>query len=172
MAPFTIIDGEHIEEKGLYIIVEGLVVQKELCEEAEVLAEYLASHSINFKDREVPLAVNLIGWWMEPVTLGPVTPEDASALHVLEAELTQVELWQHGILLRVRRGIPCLDFILAKLNHRRGPGIWIKGVTINGASHAVHRTLLCLLEQCKVTIGDSWGQLKRCFLHLFHWFTI
>ena len=102
MAPFTIIDGENIEEKGLYIIVEGFVVQKELCEEAEVLAEDLAAHSINFKDREVPLAVDLVGWWMEPVTLGPVTPEDASALHVFEAELAEVEFWQHGVFLRVR----------------------------------------------------------------------
>ena len=101
MASFAVVDGECIEEEWFHIIVEGFVVEEELRKEAQILAEDFAPHPIHLKDGEVSLAIDFIGWRVEPVALGTVAFEDASAFHVLEAELADVELWQHGILLGI-----------------------------------------------------------------------
>ena len=42
---------EYIEEEGINIIIEGLVVQKELCQKAEVLAVEFVFLAIYFEDR-------------------------------------------------------------------------------------------------------------------------
>ncbi len=51
---------------------------------------------------------------MEPIALSSVALKNGLALHVLEAELAQIENRLHSILLGVGRGVPRLDFILAK----------------------------------------------------------
>ena len=120
MAALAVVLGENVKQEWLNVVVEGLVIEKELCKEAQILAVDLTSHTINFKDGEITISVNLVGWRVEPVTLGSVAFQDASTLHVLQAELTEVELWQDGILLWVGGRVPCLDLIFPKLDHGRG----------------------------------------------------
>ena len=43
--------------------------------------------------------------------------ECEGALEVLEAELTDIELRQVGVVRRVEGGVPCLDFVRSKLYH-------------------------------------------------------
>lgn len=47
MAALTVILCEHVEEKGLYIVVQSLVVQEELCQQAQILTVYCADISIH-----------------------------------------------------------------------------------------------------------------------------
>ena len=47
MAAFLVVPGEHVEEEGLHVVIEGLVVQEELGQQAEVLAVHLAHGAIN-----------------------------------------------------------------------------------------------------------------------------
>ena len=49
-----------IEEEGLDIEVEGLVVQKQFCQKTEVLTELLILIAVHFEERDVPLSVDLI----------------------------------------------------------------------------------------------------------------
>lgn len=47
MTAFLIILCENVEEERLHIIIQGLVIQEKLCQQAEVLAEKFADISIN-----------------------------------------------------------------------------------------------------------------------------
>lgn len=65
------------------------------------------------------LSVDFCSRRMPPSTLGHVTLEDGSRLHVFEAELAQEQLWQPGVLVRVGRRVPGGDLVLAKLDGQR-----------------------------------------------------
>ena len=121
MATFAVILSEDIEEKGLHVIVQGLVVQKEFGQQAEILAVDLTHDSIHLKNGEIILAVNLICRWVEPLALGAMVFKDAPTLHVFETELADKQLRQHGIFLWVGGGVPGLDDVRAKFNHRWCP---------------------------------------------------
>ena len=55
---------ENEEKKRIHIVVERLVIQKQLRDVAQVLAVHLLLQSIDFKHGEFAVAVNLISWWM------------------------------------------------------------------------------------------------------------
>ena len=61
VAAHVVVDGEHVEEEGLYVVVERLVVEEQLGEEAQVLAVDLIDVSIHLKYREFAVAVDLVG---------------------------------------------------------------------------------------------------------------
>ena len=122
VAALAVVLGQHVEEEGLNVVVEGLVVQEQLGQEAEVLAVDLAGHAVHLEDGEVLVAIDFVGRRMKPVALGPVALQDSPALHVLEAELAEVELGEHGVLLRVRGRVPRLDLVLAELDRGWGSG--------------------------------------------------
>lgn len=47
VAAFAVVLGQDVEKEGLYIVVEGLVVQKQLGQQAQVLTVDCAHISIN-----------------------------------------------------------------------------------------------------------------------------
>ena len=167
VAALAIVLGQHVEEEGLHVVVEGLVIQKQLGEETEVLAVDLAGHAVHFEDGEVFVAVDFVGRRVKPVALGPVALQDPPALHVLEAELAEEELWEHGILLRVRGRVPRLDLVLAELDHGRGAGAGVHLGAVDGVGHVGQCPLLRLFEEVDVAFGDPRGKLgRRGLLHL------
>ena len=93
MAALAVVLGQHVEEEGLDVVVERLVIEEELCQEAEVLAVDLTAHAVHLEDRKVGLAVDLVGGRVEPGALSAVSLENAAALHILEAEFAEEELW-------------------------------------------------------------------------------
>ena len=115
----AIVLGQDVEQKGLNIVVQGLVVQEELGEKTEVLAVDFTDCTVHLVNGDVVFPVYLVGGRMEPLTLGSVAIQDITCLHVLDAKLTNVQRRQHGILLRVGGGEPRLDQVLSELNHRR-----------------------------------------------------
>ena len=60
---------------------------------------------------------------MPPGALGDVSVKDGARLHVLQAELTEEQLGQPRVFLRVGAGIPSGDVELSKLDHLRGAKI-------------------------------------------------
>jgi len=66
MTTFTVIPRKHIEKKRFYVIVESLVVQKELHKKTKVLAIDLVGVAVHLEDGEVILAVDLGTWRMSP----------------------------------------------------------------------------------------------------------
>ena len=61
MAAFLVVDGENIEKERLNIVVECLVVQEQLGEKAQILTVDLVHVTVNFKDRQVLVAINFVG---------------------------------------------------------------------------------------------------------------
>ena len=60
MAATAVCLGHHVEEKGLNVKVECLVLQEQLGHEAEVLAVDFVFFSVHFEDRELVLAVDFV----------------------------------------------------------------------------------------------------------------
>lgn len=58
--PLAIHLAEDVEEKGIHVEVEGLVIQEELGQEAETLAIQLVVLPIDLPDGEGPLPVDLL----------------------------------------------------------------------------------------------------------------
>ena len=60
---------QHVEQEGLHIEVESLVVEEELGKEAEVLAVDLVVTSVCLKHRDGALAVDLMARGLAPSAL-------------------------------------------------------------------------------------------------------
>lgn len=52
-------EGHHVEQERLHVVVQGLVVEEELSEEAELLAVLLVSSAVHLPHPQPALAVNL-----------------------------------------------------------------------------------------------------------------
>ena len=92
--------------------VNNVVIQNK---ETRLSQKYLVLLSVHFKHRDVTLPVDLIPGRVSPHTLGRVPPQDRGALHVLQAELADVELGEAGVLLGVRGAVPRAQLKPAKL---------------------------------------------------------
>ena len=72
MTPFAVVDGQHVKEEGLHIVVQGFVIQEKFGEKAKVLTVNFVDVAIHFEDGQVVLTVDFSGWRMPPHTLGHV----------------------------------------------------------------------------------------------------
>lgn len=59
-----IMNGNHVKEEGLHIIIEGLVVQEQLGQDAELLTIELRYLAIYLEDGDVLASVNFISRWI------------------------------------------------------------------------------------------------------------
>ena len=84
--------GQHVEQEGLHVVVEGLVVQEELDQETEVLTIDLVRVAVHLEHGHPVLPIDLHPGRMSPGTLLHVSLQDGAGLHVLQAELAQEEL--------------------------------------------------------------------------------
>lgn len=71
--------------------------------------------AVHLKDGVDALPVDLVARGMPPDALCKMSSEDGGAAHVLEAELTDVELGKPCVLLRVRGRVPGVELEAAKL---------------------------------------------------------
>lgn len=62
--PSFITLAQNIEQKEVHIIEEGLVIQEELCQIAQVLAEHLFLLAVNLKHGHFGIPVDLISRWV------------------------------------------------------------------------------------------------------------
>ena len=64
MSPSLITLTQHIEQEQVHVVEQGLVVQKELRQVAQILAEKLLLLAINFKHGHIGIAVNFVPGWV------------------------------------------------------------------------------------------------------------
>ena len=55
---------EHIEVEGVYVVVQGLVVEEQLRNETQVLAVSLLILCINLEEGDRIISIDLIAWWV------------------------------------------------------------------------------------------------------------
>lgn len=69
MASFAVVFRQDIEQEGLNVVVQGLVVEEQFGEEAQVLTVYLVGVSVDLEHGDVAAAVDLRGGRVAPQTL-------------------------------------------------------------------------------------------------------
>ena len=108
--------GAHaVEEEGVDVVVEGLVIQEELAEKAEVAAPGALATAVDLEEGDVVVAVDLVAGRVDERALGAVALEGAAAVEVAEAELVDVDHVDVGVGGWVGREVPGLDVELAHL---------------------------------------------------------
>ena len=80
-----------VEEEGVCVIVQRFVVQKQLCQEAQVLRVRFIFPAVYFKKWNVVFPVNFIAWRVPKITLWNVSLQAVSTLDEFEAELAEVD---------------------------------------------------------------------------------
>ena len=103
--------GHDVEVEGIDVVVQSLVIEEELGQEAKILAVHTVVLAINLEDAEGTLAVDFPPRRTAMRAVPPVAAEGALPLHVLETVLADVEQLLVGILLRVGGEVPGLDLV-------------------------------------------------------------
>ena len=99
MTTLTVILGEDIEQERLHVIVERLVVEEQLDEQAEVLTVDLVGVPVHLEHGHAVLPVDLHPGRVAPRALLQMLLEDGPRLHILQTELTEEQLRELGVLL-------------------------------------------------------------------------
>lgn len=111
---------EDVEEEEVDVVVERLVVEEELGEEAEVLAKDLFAVAVNLKHGDVAVAVDLVARRPPQLGLGHVVQELLAALEEFERKLAHIQLlhstWRRCCCLAKRASKLCI-----------GPAEWREG---------------------------------------------
>lgn len=113
MAAIHIGQCHDIEQKRLHVVVEGLVVQKELGQQAEMLAILLVPLPIHLPHLQLTLAVDLIPRWMPPDAFLRMPLDARLRFLVAQTKLTDIHLGQAGSIVRIGGLIPHLHLVLA-----------------------------------------------------------
>jgi hypothetical protein len=110
-----------VEEKGFSVVGQGLMVQEELREVAEVLTVDLLSLAINFKHTYLRVSVDLISRGVPLLAPGRVPAQFLPVSVVVETELTDEEGVDVVISSRVGAVVPGIASVLAELDEVDGP---------------------------------------------------
>lgn len=80
------------------------------------LTTHLVLPAIDLEHRDIPSAVDLVSRRMASLALEAMPAGDETALHVLQAELAEIEspIWHLGVLFWVRGLVPSVDIVLAE----------------------------------------------------------
>mmetsp|Transcript_13304 Transcript_13304/g.30887 ORF Transcript_13304/g.30887 Transcript_13304/m.30887 type:complete len:203 (+) Transcript_13304:529-1137(+) len=113
--------GHHVEVEGVHVVVEGLVVQEELREVAQVLAPHLGFCAVDLEDGDVISPVDLVARRVSRAPFSLVALELGLAFVEVERELANVQHVNYVIpllpdLAGERREVPRLDNVLAHLD--------------------------------------------------------
>lgn len=92
----------HVEKKRICIVVEGLVVQKKLGQQTQVLGIGLIFSAVDLEKRNVAFPVDFIARRVPEITLGYVSLQTVSTFYKLQAELAKVNAGQCDEFLRIR----------------------------------------------------------------------
>ena len=106
---FRQVSSHDVEQEGVGVVIERLVIEKELGEETQVLRVGLVLAAVDLEEGDLLLPVDLVARRVPQPALGQVPRQTLPAPHVPEAELAYVDARQGDQLLRVRREVPGFD---------------------------------------------------------------
>lgn len=119
VAALLIVLSQHVKQERLHVIVQSLMVQKQLRQQTQVLTVNLIHITIHLEHGYLTATVNLRGGRMLPRALILVPLQHRLALRVLQTELAEEQLRQTCVLLGKWARVPRLNFVLAKLDGGR-----------------------------------------------------
>mmetsp|Transcript_13380 Transcript_13380/g.54017 ORF Transcript_13380/g.54017 Transcript_13380/m.54017 type:complete len:575 (-) Transcript_13380:98-1822(-) len=111
---------QHVEQEEIHVVVERLVVQEELGEVAQVLAEDLLLLAVNLEKRRRLtarlVAVDLVPGRVVHLRLPKVPLQLLLPLEEVQGELAEEELLARGVLGRKRRKVPRVHLVPPELD--------------------------------------------------------
>ena len=116
MIPAIVLHRHDVKEKGIRVVVQRLMVQKELGKEAQVLRILPLLPPVDLVHRNVILPVNLIARWMGQVALAAVARERHRTPVVAHTELANQQPRTLRQLLRIRGKVPRCDAVFAEFD--------------------------------------------------------
>ena len=69
MAALLVVESKYVEEEGLDVVVQRLVVEEQLGQQAQVLTVDLADVAVHLEHGDATAAVDLVGRWVLQATL-------------------------------------------------------------------------------------------------------
>ena len=114
MAAVLVAFAHDVEQEGVDVVVERLVVEEELRQQAEVLAVGAGGGAVDLEDRDRVGAVDLVPGRVHRVAPLHVARERLASLHKMQVELAKVERVAVGVALREGRVVPGLHLPAAE----------------------------------------------------------
>lgn len=150
-----------VEQKGVRVVIEGLVVEEELRQQTEVLCIAFVLSAVDFEEGNRVFAVDFVAGRISQVAFGDVPLQTLSALPVLQAEFTDIDAVECAELLGVWREVPGLDSVLAELNQLNvlHPGDHVVVV----GDHAARLSWRLFKRLLRVVVQRHWRD--RCCWH-------
>ena len=105
-----------IVQEGVDVVVQRLVVEEALAQQAQIPAPGLLAAAVNFKEGNVFVAVDFVAWWMHQQALAAVAIEQELAREVRQTHFAQIQAVDVRKLRWVRAKVPGLDLVLAHLD--------------------------------------------------------
>jgi len=98
-----LISGAHaVEQEWVNVIVQRLVVKEELRQQTQVSAPSPLPPTVNLKEADIVVAVDLVARWVKERTFVPMPFELLDFAEITEAEFTDVYHITVAELLRIR----------------------------------------------------------------------
>lgn len=116
VAAVGVAGGHAVEEKWVDVVVERLVVEEELRQQAEVAAPAPLPAAVDFEKREMVVPVDLVAGRVQQRAFGPVPLKRERRRRVAEAELANVRHFRAREVGWVRREVPRFDLKRAHLD--------------------------------------------------------
>lgn len=108
--------GHHVEQEGVDVVVQRLVVEEQLAQQAQIAAPGALPAAVDLEERHVLVAVDLVARRVDQRAFAAVARERFGAREVAEAELVDVHELGVGVFGRVGREVPRLDLVEAHLD--------------------------------------------------------
>ena len=115
MATLVVALAHHIEQEGVCVVVQGLMVQEQLGQQTEVLGIHFVFTAINFEERNRIFPVDFIARRMFEVALSKMSFKTDPRLDEFQAELADVDAGEAHQLDGVRGEVPRLNTMATKL---------------------------------------------------------
>lgn len=89
MATFAIIFGQNVEQKWFHVVVQGFMIQKQFCQQTQILTIQFVHIAIHFKYGNLFAPVDFGAGWMPPCAFLLMTIQYCFAFTILQTEFTQ-----------------------------------------------------------------------------------
>lgn len=160
MTTFAVGVGHHVEEEGLHVVVQGLVVEEELGQQAQLLTVLLVLPAVDLPNAEIVLPVHLVSGRVPPDALVSVSRGPGGALLVRQTELADEEARDPGRRPGVRRLVPHLHHVFT---HHYEPSASICDYFTEFFFYLDGGQGLGLPEQSQIVIGSEALQYRFPF---------
>lgn len=116
MAAVPVARGHAVEQEGVDVVVQRLMVEEQLAQQAQVATPTALAAAVDLEEADVVVAVDFVAGGVQERAFGAVALEGPPGAEIRQAELADVDHVFFGEGQRVGREVPGLHFVRAHLH--------------------------------------------------------